>query len=44
MLFVEGLVSHVTSLLTNVGVSMELPPFTMTSFQSAHGQVSSENN
>ena len=30
---------HVTSLSTSVGVSMETPSFTMTSFQSANGQV-----
>ena len=28
-----------SSLWTNMGVAMEMPPFTMTSFQSAHGQV-----
>ena len=28
----------VTSLWTSVGVSMEMPPFTMTLFQSAYGQ------
>ena len=32
-------IRHVTSLWTSVGVSMEMPPFTMTSFQSAYGQV-----
>ena len=32
-------IRHVTSLSTSVGVSMETPPFTMTSFQSAYGQV-----
>ena len=32
-------IRHVTSLLTSVGVSMEMPPFTMTLFQSAYGQV-----
>ena len=30
---------HVTSLWISVGVSMEMPPFTMTWFQSAYGQV-----
>ena len=29
----------VMSFWTSMGVSMETPPFTMTSFQSAHGQV-----
>ena len=28
-----------TSFWISVGVSMETPPFTMTSFQSAYGQV-----
>ena len=32
-------IRHVTSLSTSVGVSMETPPFTMTSLQSAYGQV-----
>ena len=32
-------IRHVMSLWTSVYVSMEPPPFTMTSFQSAHGQV-----
>ena len=32
-------IRHVTSFWTSVGVSMETPPFTMTSFQSAYGQV-----
>ena len=32
-------IRHVTLLWTSVGVSMETPPFTMTSFQSAYGQV-----
>ena len=36
-------IRHVTSLSTSVGVAMETPPFTMTSFQhrfqSAYGQV-----
>ena len=32
-------VRHVTSLCTSMGVSMETPPFTMTSFQSAYGKV-----
>ena len=32
-------IRHVTSLWTSVGVSMETPPFTMTLFQSAYGQV-----
>ena len=32
-------IRHVTSFSTSVGVSMETPPFTMTSFQSAYGQV-----
>ena len=32
-------IHHLTSLSTSVGVSMEMPPFTMTSFQSAYGQV-----
>ena len=32
-------IRHVTSLWTSVGVSTETPPFTMTSFQSAYGQV-----
>ena len=32
-------IRHVASLWTSVGVSMEMPPFTMTSFQSAYGQV-----
>ena len=32
-------IHHVTSLWTSMGVSMETPPFTMTSFQSAYGQV-----
>ena len=36
---VEGLVCENTSSNGHVGVSMETPPFTMTSFQSAHGQV-----
>ena len=30
-------IRHITSLLTSKGVSMEMPPFTMTSFQSAYG-------
>ena len=30
---------EIMSLWTSVGVSMETPPFTMTSFQSAYGQV-----
>ena len=30
-------IRHVTSFWTSVGVSMETPPFTMTSFQSAYG-------
>ena len=30
-------IRHVTSLCISVGVSMETPPFTMTSFQSAPG-------
>ena len=29
----------VMSLWTSMGVTMETPPFTMTSFQSTHGQV-----
>ena len=37
--FREGLVRENTSFWTSVGVSMEMPPFTMTSFQSAYGQV-----
>ena len=32
-------IRHVTSLWTSMGVSMETPPFTMTLFQSAYGQV-----
>ena len=32
-------ICHATSFCTSVGVSMETPPFTMTSFQSAYGQV-----
>ena len=32
-------IRHMTSLSTSVGVSMETPSFTMTSFQSAYGQV-----
>ena len=32
-------IRHLTSFWTSVGVSMETPPFTMTSFQSAYGQV-----
>ena len=32
-------IRHVTSFWTSVGESMETPPFTMTSFQSAYGQV-----
>ena len=32
-------IRHVTSFWTSVGVSMETPPFTMTLFQSAYGQV-----
>ena len=32
-------IRHLTSFSTSVGVSMETPPFTMTSFQSAYGQV-----
>ena len=32
-------IRHLTSFLTSVGVSMETPSFTMTSFQSAYGQV-----
>ena len=32
-------IRHVTLFWTSVGVSMETPPFTMTSFQSAYGQV-----
>ena len=32
-------IRHVTSFWTSVGVSMEPPPFTMTSFQSAYSQV-----
>ena len=35
-------ICHVTSLLTSMGVAMETPPFTMTSFQSAQGQVGTE--
>ena len=41
-LFCEGLVCeirHVTSLWISMGVSMEMPPFTMTSFQGAYVQV-----
>ena len=38
ILLVEGLVCE-NRLLTSVGVSMETPPFTMTSFQSIRGQV-----
>ena len=34
-----GKTHYVMSLWTSVGVSMETPPFTMTSFQSAYGQV-----
>ena len=32
-------IRHVASFWTSVGVSMETPPFTMTSFQSVYGQV-----
>ena len=32
-------IRHLTSLWTSVGVSMETHAITMTSFQSAHGQV-----
>ena len=32
-------IRHLTSLWTSVGVAMKMPPFTMTLFQSAHGQV-----
>ena len=32
-------IRHLTSLSTSVGVPMEMPPFTMTSFQSAYDQV-----
>ena len=32
-------IRHVMSFWTSMGVSMETPPFTMTSFQSAYGQV-----
>ena len=32
-------IRHLTSFSTSVGVSMETPSFTMTSFQSAYGQV-----
>ena len=32
-------IHHLTSFWTSVGVSMETPPFTMTSFLSAYGQV-----
>ena len=32
-------IRHLTSFWTSVGVSMETLPFTMTSFQSAYGQV-----
>ena len=32
-------IRHLTSLLTSVGVSMETPSFTMTSFRNAYGQV-----
>ena len=32
-------IRHLMSLSTSVGVSMETPPFTMTSFRSAYGQV-----
>ena len=32
-------IRHLTSFSTSVGVSMEMPSFTMTSFQSAYGQV-----
>ena len=32
-------IRHVMSLWTSVGVSMEMPPFTMTLFQSAYSQV-----
>ena len=32
-------IRHLTSFWTSVGVSMETPSFTMTSFQSAYGQV-----
>ena len=35
----KAMLRHLTSLSTSLGVSMEMPPFTMTSFQSAHGQV-----
>ena len=36
-----GLVREISMETTRVGVSMEMPSFTMTSFQSAQGQVSS---
>ena len=39
LLFWYAKIHHVTSLWTSVGVSMETPPFTMTLFQSAYGQV-----
>ena len=32
-------IRHLTSLWTSISISMEMPPFTMTSFKSAHGQV-----
>ena len=32
-------IRHLTSFSSSVGVSMEAPSFTMTSFQSAYGQV-----
>ena len=32
-------IRHLTSLRTSVGVPMEMPPFTMISFQSAHGSL-----
>ena len=37
----ENTSCYCTSLWTSVGVSMEMPPFTMTSFQSAYGRPSS---
>ena len=33
------MICHVTSFWTSVGVAMEVPPFTLTSLQSAHAQV-----